>query len=95
MSGGSPLPRLLVSALFGFVGRVSGWKDCSISPQDEWKEATQPIPAMWMREQYDRGYTCTTSEEGACADDGRSGHETRTGTVEDHLHNPIRVAVFL
>lgn len=55
----------LVSVLFGVVGRASGWKDCLVSPQDEWKEATEPIPAMRMREEYDRGYTCTTSYDGA------------------------------
>ncbi|CAN0264221.1 unnamed protein product, partial [Scytosiphon promiscuus] len=46
---------------------ASGWKDCLISPQDEWKEATEPIPAMRMRAEYDRGYTCTTSYNGSLA----------------------------
>ncbi|CAN0086191.1 unnamed protein product [Ectocarpus sp. 12 AP-2014] len=40
-----------------------GWKECSISPQDEWKEATEDIPAMRMRAEYERGYTCATSED--------------------------------
>ncbi|CAN0216966.1 unnamed protein product, partial [Ectocarpus sp. 4 AP-2014] len=40
-----------------------GWKECSISPQDEWKEATEDIPAMRMRAEYQRGYTCATSED--------------------------------
>lgn len=61
-----PIWFLLVWALF--VERVSGWEDCSISPLDEWKEATAPSLAMRMREQYDRYYTCTSSEKGACAD---------------------------
>lgn len=81
--------------MFGLIGRVVlGWKDCSISPEDEWKEATEPIPAMWMREQYDRGYTCTTSEEGVCAYTTREGraiyYRNRLGRVEDHLLCPIR-----
>ncbi|CAN0116211.1 unnamed protein product [Scytosiphon promiscuus] len=65
LPGCSHVSRLLAPVLFGLVSRVLGWQDCSISPQDEWKEATEIIPAMWMREQYDRGYTCTTSEEGS------------------------------
>ncbi|CAM9868740.1 unnamed protein product [Ectocarpus sp. 12 AP-2014] len=40
-----------------------GWKECSISPQDEWKEATEDIPAMKMRAEYERVYTCSTSED--------------------------------
>lgn len=40
------------------VERTSGWVECSISPQDKWKLATERIPAMRMREEYERGYTC-------------------------------------
>lgn len=57
----SLLPTLVVGMFFS---PAFGWKDCSISPQDEWSEATEPTPARKMRDEYERRYTCNTNEEG-------------------------------
>ncbi len=53
------LSILLLVAL-GAVG-VSGeygWNECLVSPQDEWKLSTEDTPALQMRYDYARRYTC-------------------------------------
>eukprot|EP00752_Nemacystus_decipiens_P008398 g7508.t1 len=56
------LPVLgLMGALVLWVDQASeasGWEDCTISPQDEWRRATEPIPALRMRHEFSRKYTC-------------------------------------
>ena len=42
----------------GVVGGASGWNDCVVSPEDEWKPARERSPAMRMRYVYERRYTC-------------------------------------
>lgn len=48
--------------IIGSAWPVWGWKECLISPEDEWKEATERIPAIRMREEYERTYTCRTND---------------------------------
>lgn len=50
--------------IFSYVWPAWSWNECSISPEDEWKEATEPTPAIKMRKAYERGYTCSTDTEG-------------------------------
>lgn len=45
-------------------GKASGWKECLVSPQDAWKAATETTPALRMRYDYERRYTCS-DERGA------------------------------
>ena len=57
------LSSLLVGTTMVAVPPVaSAWKDCSISPQDEWRQATEPTPARRMRNEYERRYTCNNEE---------------------------------
>lgn len=59
--------RVVISVvlfLVAVVGKVSGWKECLVSPQDAWKEATKRTPALRMRYDYERRYTCS-NEKGA------------------------------
>ncbi|CAM9461906.1 unnamed protein product, partial [Ectocarpus fasciculatus] len=42
-----------------FIGNASGWKECLVSPQDAWKAATEKTPALRMRHEYERRYTCS------------------------------------
>lgn len=55
---------LTISSLT-LVGGASGWKECMISPEDKWKQATQRTPALRMRYDYERRYTCEDTQ-GVC-----------------------------
>lgn len=60
LSGRACLRALLglMGVLILWVAQASGWKDCTISPQDEWRRATEPTPALRMRHEFPRRYTC-------------------------------------
>ncbi|CAM9780401.1 unnamed protein product [Ectocarpus sp. 6 AP-2014] len=55
---------LLVPSVFWFlgvvVGKASGWKECSVSPEDKWSPAPSrtSTAALRMRFDYERRYTC-------------------------------------
>eukprot|EP00903_Cladosiphon_okamuranus_P013413 g12497.t2 len=57
-------PRGLLASVLSLavVGRVTGWKDCVVSPEDEWKPASGRTPAMRMRFDYERRYTCESTK---------------------------------
>lgn len=66
----SPLPSklrgLVVSVVLslGAVARTSGWKDCVVSPEDRWKPVRERTPALRMRYDYERRYTCINQKGG-------------------------------
>ncbi len=49
---------LLLSFGASGVSGAYGWNECVVSPQDEWRPATERIPALRMRAEFDRRYTC-------------------------------------
>ncbi|CAM9472212.1 unnamed protein product [Ectocarpus sp. 4 AP-2014] len=54
--------RVATSVIFFWgviVGKASGWKECLMSPQDAWNAATDTTPALRMRYDYERRYTCS------------------------------------
>ncbi|CAN0265984.1 unnamed protein product [Scytosiphon promiscuus] len=38
---------------------ASAWRDCVVSPDDKWKPATERTPALRMRYEFERRYTCS------------------------------------
>lgn len=66
-SSSKPLAALSlvgVVMLGAALGTASAWEDCVVSPDDKWKPATERTPALKMRYEFERRYTCS-NERGA------------------------------
>lgn len=76
----------LVLSLGVVVGRASGWKDCVVSPEDKWEPARERTPALRMRYDYERRYTCPSTKGGWEGGRGGRGAPKRRKSF-DHPKN--------
>lgn len=96
------LCSLVVALGVAGVSGEYGWNECVVSPQDEWKRATEDIPALQMRYDYKRRYTCEQEKGergfsgyyGGCAMPRRKQKHKIAGDVVQHVVRSLSVSQF-